>query len=52
MAIFFYGVSATASLLAALLFLRFWRECEDRLCACFALAFALLTVSPIASGSP
>ena len=48
MPMFFYGVSATASFLAALLFLRFWRECEDRLFACFALAFALLTVNWVA----
>ena len=45
---FFYGVSATASFLAALLFLRFWRECEDRLFVCFAVAFALLAVNWVA----
>ena len=42
---FFNGVSAAASFLTAILFLRFWRETEDRLFACFALGFALLTIN-------
>ena len=45
MVVFFNGISATASLLAAILFLRFWRESEDRLFACLALGFGLLAVN-------
>jgi hypothetical protein len=45
MVAFFNGISATASILAAVFFLRFWRETEDRLFACFALGFALLGVN-------
>jgi hypothetical protein len=42
MRIFMWGVLAMASLIAALFFLRFWRESRERLFAFFALAFALL----------
>jgi hypothetical protein len=45
MVAFLNGVSAGASLLAAILFLRFWRETDDRLFACFALGFGLLAVN-------
>lgn len=45
MVVFFNGVSATASLLAAILFLRFWRETDDRLFACLALGFGLLAAN-------
>jgi hypothetical protein len=45
MVAFFNGISATASLLAAILFLRFWHETEDRLFACLALGFGLLAVN-------
>jgi hypothetical protein len=45
MVAFFNGISATASILAAIFFLRFWRETEDRLFACFALGFGLLAVN-------
>ena len=42
---FFNGISATASCLAAILFLRFWRETDDRLFAFLALGFSLLTIN-------
>ena len=42
---FFNGISATASLLAAILFLRFWRETDDRFFAFLALGFALLAIN-------
>jgi hypothetical protein len=45
MVAFFNGISATASILAAILFLRFWRETEDRLFACLSLGFGLLAVN-------
>ena len=38
---FLNGVSACASLVAGVLFLRFWRETADRLFVWFALAFWL-----------
>jgi hypothetical protein len=44
-AAFFNGVSAAASIVAAVVFLRFWRETEDRLFACLALGFALLAAN-------
>jgi Family of unknown function (DUF5985) len=40
-----WGVLAMASLVAALFFLRFWRESRDRLFAFFALAFAGLAAN-------
>jgi peptidoglycan/LPS O-acetylase OafA/YrhL len=45
MRIFMWGVLAMASLIAALFFLRFWRESRERLFAFFALAFALLSAN-------
>jgi hypothetical protein len=45
MVAFLNGISTTASFLAAIVFLRFWRETEDRLFVCFALGFALLAVN-------
>ena len=38
------GMLAAGYLVAALFFLRFWRESRDRLFAFFAASFALLTV--------
>jgi hypothetical protein len=38
------GMLATGNLVAALFFLRFWRESGDRLFAYFAWSFALLAV--------
>jgi len=38
------GMLAAGYAIAALLFLRFWRETRDRLFAFFAAAFALLTL--------
>jgi hypothetical protein len=42
---FIMGAIAMASLIAALFFLRFWRETGDRLFAMFALAFLLLGIT-------
>ena len=42
---FIMGAVATASLVAALFFLRFWRDTGDRLFAMFALAFLLLAIT-------
>jgi hypothetical protein len=39
---FLMGAIAMASTIAALFFLRFWRETRDRLFAIFAVAFLLL----------
>jgi hypothetical protein len=41
MILFLNGVSAAASLVAGLLFLRFWRDLRDRLFLGFALAFIM-----------
>jgi len=41
MVLFLNGVSAGSSLIAAILFLRFWRETRDRLFVWFALAFVM-----------
>jgi hypothetical protein len=38
------GLLAAGNAVAALFFLRFWRETKDRLFAFFAAAFALLTL--------
>lgn len=43
--IFLQAVSATAAWVAGLLFLRFWRESNDRLFAFFGAAFHLLALS-------
>ena len=42
MEIFIMGAIAMASSIAALLFLRFWRDTGDRLFVIFALSFLLL----------
>jgi hypothetical protein len=39
---FFYGATAMGCAIAALFFLRFWRESLDRLFLLFALAFWML----------
>jgi len=44
MAEFLMGATAMASAVAALFFLRFWRETGDRLFATFAVSFGLLGV--------
>jgi hypothetical protein len=44
MAQFLMGAIALASAVAALFFLRFWRETGDRLFAMFAVSFGLLGV--------
>jgi hypothetical protein len=41
---FFSGVIASTYMVAALFFLRFWRDTHDRLFAYFTTAFALLAV--------
>jgi peptidoglycan/LPS O-acetylase OafA/YrhL len=41
------GMLAAGYLVAALFFLRFWRESGDRLFAFFAASFALLTVQRV-----
>ena len=43
--IFLQGVSAAASFVVGLLFLRFWRESHDRLFAFFGAAFWLMAIS-------
>lgn len=43
--VFLQAVSATASLVAGLFFLRFWRDSSDRLFAFFGAAFCLLSLS-------
>ena len=45
MKLFMWGVLAMASLVAALFFLRYWRESRDRLFVFFALAFAGLAAN-------
>jgi hypothetical protein len=42
---FLYGVAACASLTTAVVFLRNWRELEDRLFLWFALAFGAFAVN-------
>jgi hypothetical protein len=42
---FLYGIAACASLTAAVLFMRFWRELNDRLFLWFALAFAMFAAN-------
>lgn len=52
---FFTGITCAMNLIAAVLFLRFYRWTSDRLFIFFAVAFLLLSVSRIAfyaSGSP
>jgi hypothetical protein len=44
---FIMGAVAMASLVAALFFLRFWRDTGDRLFAIFALAFLLLGITRV-----
>lgn len=45
MEFFLMGAIAMASCIAALFFLRFWRETGDRLFVVFALAFFLLGIT-------
>jgi hypothetical protein len=45
LAAYFAGLFTTASLVAALFFLRFWRRSGDSLFFCFALAFVLLAAN-------
>jgi hypothetical protein len=45
--IFAGGLLAAGYLVAALFFMRFWRESGDRLFAMFAAAFVLLTVQRV-----
>jgi hypothetical protein len=42
--IFMSGILTCGYAVAALYFVRFWRQTRDRLFACFALAFLLLAV--------
>lgn len=42
---FLMGVITMASLVAALFFLRFWRDTGDRLFVMFAIAFTLLAIT-------
>jgi hypothetical protein len=42
---FINGVAACGSFVAATLFLRFWRDTDDRLFLWFALAFAMFTLN-------
>ena len=45
MKVFIWGVLAMASLVAALFFLRYWRDTRERLFGFFALAFAGLAAN-------
>lgn len=45
MVVFVQGVSAAAAAIAALLFLKFWRDSQDRLFAYFGAAFGLMSLS-------
>lgn len=47
---FTWGALAMGSAIAALFFLRFWRETTDRLFVFFALAFSTLSVHWVALG--
>lgn len=42
---FCWGVLAMASLVAGLIFLRYWKVTGDRLFAFFAMAFAMLSIN-------
>ncbi len=42
---FSWGVLAMASLVAALIFLRYWKVTRDRLFIFFALAFTMLSIN-------
>jgi alpha-D-ribose 1-methylphosphonate 5-triphosphate synthase subunit PhnI len=48
LALFISGALAAGYAVAALVFLRFWRQTGDRLFALFAAAFALLLVQRVA----
>lgn len=50
LAAYLAGLFTTASLVAALFFLRFWRKSGDGLFLSFALAFVLLTANNALSG--
>ena len=45
MELFTWGILATASLVAALFFLRYWKESRERLFGFFALAFVGLAAN-------
>jgi hypothetical protein len=47
MSAFISGATAMAYLVAALLFVRYWREARERLFAMFALAFGVLCANRI-----
>jgi len=42
---FLYGVAACASVTSAVMFLRYWRDLDDRLFLWFALAFAMFALN-------
>lgn len=46
------GALAMGYAVAAVFFLKFWRQTRDRLFAYFAIAFAILCVHRIAAGTP
>lgn len=48
--VFLQGIAAMGAFVAGLLFMRFWRESDDRLFAFFAAAFELLAVSWVLIG--
>lgn len=45
---FVYGATAMACAVAALFFLRFWRDTQDRLFLLFATAFVVFAVNRVA----
>ena len=47
---FFYGVVATAAMVASLVFFRFFKNTDERLFAFFALAFVMIGVNYTALG--
>ncbi len=50
MRLFFLGAIAMASLVAALFFLRFWRDTRDRFFLFFAAAFGMEVINRMALG--
>jgi hypothetical protein len=45
MMLFLHGATSMGSIVAALYFLRFWRDTQDRLFVLFSIAFAVLAVN-------
>ena len=45
MILFFHGATSMGCIVAALYFLRFWKNTSDRLFVLFAIAFAVLAVN-------